>query len=247
MADDLFELIREHVSIFDILQEFAPESYAAVRTQDVGHKIPCPLAASRHGEAKDTNPSSKFFPETNSLYCWSCHGSWDPISLYAELNEMFKLDDQGRTLTDTRGGRQLDYGRAALELAKRKGLEFKSPDWYKRLKKSVAALSDVSRNTLPVEQWQKLDAFYTEKLITWAYGRINPDTKEVTVEAAIGREAAGDMLDTVLDYKPDFGIPHVERELHTWFTWAKNMLLWQARRHAEVQAYAADRMSAHGS
>ena len=93
MSDGLFELVKEHVTLFDMLERFAPESYRAVRTRDVGHKIPCPFAADRHSRGADSHPSAKFFPENQSLYCWSCHGNWDAISLYAEARKIYKVAD----------------------------------------------------------------------------------------------------------------------------------------------------------
>lgn len=219
MSDDLLDLIREHVTIFEMLEEFRPESYAAIRSRTVGHKIPCPFAAQRHGKASDNRPSAKFFPENNSVYCWSCHGSWDVIALYAEANEQYKLDDQGRPLPDGRGGNQLDYGRAAADLAKRKGLEFKAPDWYRRLKASVRVLSQPPQ-AMPHTQWEKLCRNYRDRLCTWAFWSDDP----------LDRVVVAEVYAHVLDSIPLGGQPGAERDLHTWFEWAQSMLTAQATR-----------------
>lgn len=41
-------------------------------------QIHCPT-----GQHADTNPSARYYPATNSAYCWTCQRSVDPVSLVA--------------------------------------------------------------------------------------------------------------------------------------------------------------------
>ena len=36
----------------------------------------------------DLNPSARYYPGSDggSVYCWTCHKSWTPVALYAEVN-----------------------------------------------------------------------------------------------------------------------------------------------------------------
>ena len=37
----------------------------------------------------DFNPSARYYPgDEGSVYCWTCHKSWTPVALYAEVNGM---------------------------------------------------------------------------------------------------------------------------------------------------------------
>lgn len=164
METGLFDLIKEHVSIFDMLQKYSPESYAVVRSQRVGHKIPCPFAQDRHAKGTDSSPSAKFFPETGSVYCWTCSGSWDVIAFYAEANQMFKKDSSGKTIPDKTGNFQLDYGAAAARLASEYDLDYKAPDWYSRLKKTITVLKQPSRQAPEANKVRDLISIYESKL-----------------------------------------------------------------------------------
>ena len=208
MSEGLFELVREHVTIFDMMERFSPESYRAVRSEAVGHKIPCPFAETRHPKGSDPHPSAKFFPETQSVYCWSCQGSWDVISYYAEARDMFKRDDQGRKIVDTRGGYKLDYGKAAYELGREYQLDYKVPDWYGRLRKTISVLKESQRQAPTPPQTHKLNDMYATKL----QARSAPTLVCQAVE------------DYALGSMPRGSWVGIERDMHSWFSWAENVL-----------------------
>ena len=208
MSEGLFELVQEHVTIFDMLERFAPVSYRAIRSKNVGHKIPCPFAETRHPNGADPHPSAKFFPETQSCYCWSCHGSWDVISFYAEAKGMFKKDEEGRPLPDPKGGFQLNYGGAAHELAREFQLDYKVPDWYSRLRKTVQVLKASQRQAPTTNQARKLTEVYATKLQSHAA----PTLLAAAVEDyALGEVPAGSWVGA-------------ERDMHSWFEQAGTLL-----------------------
>lgn len=200
MSDDgLFDLIKEHVSIFDMMERYAPESYKAVRSEDSGHKIPCPFAEQRHPKGADPHPSAKFFPETQSIYCWSCLGSWDVIAFYAEARGLYRTDDNDNPLASDRGGYQLDYGRAAYELGREFQLEYKAPDWYTRLKRITATLKQPRRQAPDANQVRGLISVYEAKM----------RRPETVLEAAAHDYAMG--------YMPAGSWVGIERDMHVWF------------------------------
>lgn len=207
MSDDgLFDQIHEHVGIVDMMKRYAPDSYSAIRSPDVGHKIPCPFADHRHPKGADPHPSAKFFPETESVYCWSCLGSWDVIAFYAEANHLYKTDPNGNPLAADKGGYQLDYGRAAKELAKEFQLEYKAPDWYSRLKRTVAALREPSRKAPKINQVRQLVTIYERKL---------------SVPATPLAAAASDYC---LGQMPVGEWSGIERDLHEWYEWTDEVV-----------------------
>ena len=208
MSDGLFELIQEHVSIFDMMEKYAPASYKAVRSHDVGHKIPCPFAANRHARGADNSPSAKFFPDNDSVYCWTCHGSWDVIAFYAEAKGLYKLDDDGRPLPNPKGGYQLNYGRAAHELAREYQLDFAVPDWYSRLRKTVASLKSQQRPVPVLAQTRRLSDVYA--------GKVQALTPQTVLGAAIQDYALGCL--------PDGSWEGIERDMHEWFEWTSGLL-----------------------
>jgi hypothetical protein len=208
MSDHLFDLIKEHVSIFDMMKEYAPDSYAAVRSEQVGHKIPCPFAADRHARGADSSPSAKFFPENQSLYCWTCHGSWDVIAFYAEANQLYKEDEQGRPMHDAKGGYQLNYGRAAGELGRKYQIDYVVPDWYSKLRRTIGALKHAERPVPALAQTRSLSDVYAAK----AQG-ITPDT-------VLGLA----VQDYAMGCKPDGSWSGVERDMHEWYEWFSGVL-----------------------
>lgn len=66
----LKEFILQRVRVYDYLLE---DGFIRLKS-DMEQQINCPF----HGA--DNKPSARYYSETNSLYCWVCQKSWDPIS-----------------------------------------------------------------------------------------------------------------------------------------------------------------------
>lgn len=66
---ELMEKINEAVKMSDLLEEFG----TTLRTPMVEEQISCPF----HG--RDSKPSCRHYPDTNTIYCFTCKKSWDPI------------------------------------------------------------------------------------------------------------------------------------------------------------------------
>lgn len=207
-SGDLFELVKEHITLFDMLKQVAPASFQAIRSREVGHKIPCPFAEARHAKGADKNPSAKFFPETQSVYCWTCHGSWDVISLYAEYREMYRTAEDGTPEPDGHGGYKLAYGQAALALSREYQLDYQVPDWYSRLRRTIGVLKESQREAPTTNQTRKLSEAYAQKL--------RAATPSTLCAAAVEDYALGII--------PDGSWIGIERDMHVWFEWFQELL-----------------------
>jgi hypothetical protein len=67
---ELKQIISDKVTMVGLLQE----SGIQLRTPSQEEQISCPF----HGP--DRSPSARHYPETNSIYCFTCKKSWDPVS-----------------------------------------------------------------------------------------------------------------------------------------------------------------------
>lgn len=67
---ELKKMIADKVQMSDLLQE----SGIRLGTPGTEEQISCPF----HGP--DRSPSARHYPETNSIYCFTCKKSWDPVS-----------------------------------------------------------------------------------------------------------------------------------------------------------------------
>lgn len=206
MEAGLFDAIKENVSIMDMLQKYAPDSFSHVRSTRVGHKIPCPFAATRHAGGADSSPSAKFFPESDSIFCWACTCSWDVIAFYAEAHELYKLDDAGKPIPHDDGHYRLDYGKAASRLAREYSLDFKTPDWYARLKKTISVLKQPEQKPPAPNKVRDLAVIYETKFA-------RPDTSIAVAAYAY-----------VLGQAPTGSWVGVERDLHEWYQAAQGLL-----------------------
>ena len=86
---ELMVRVNNAVSMVDLLGEFG----TTLRTPTHEEQISCPF----HG--KDSKPSARHYPDTNSVYCFTCKKSWDPIRFMMDKRAMrFKevLDLFGR-------------------------------------------------------------------------------------------------------------------------------------------------------
>lgn len=70
--------IKEQVPILSLLVSYGYD----VRPDggDREQQFSCDL----HGDGNDSKPSSRYYPENNSIYCWACGKVRDPIELVRE-------------------------------------------------------------------------------------------------------------------------------------------------------------------
>lgn len=66
------ELVAEKVPLQNLLESTGNHLAQTIKPQ----QISCPF----HGV--DTSRSARFYPDTNSMYCFACKKSWDPISFW---------------------------------------------------------------------------------------------------------------------------------------------------------------------
>ena len=71
---EFMEAVSKSVSMSDLLSEYGTQ----LQTPMVEEQISCPF----HG--KDRHPSARHYPETNSIYCFTCKKSWDPFHFLME-------------------------------------------------------------------------------------------------------------------------------------------------------------------
>lgn len=109
---NFFETIKDQVSIYTLLQSIGIQ----VPRTERGWKIYCPF----HDDNK--TKSAYVYPDSNSLYCFSCVKGWDVIAFWAEHNE-WKVGDK------------LDYVRAAKDLAAKYGIKIVQEEWETRYTK----------------------------------------------------------------------------------------------------------------
>lgn len=83
------ELIDSSVGLNILLEK---TGQASVQTQKP-EQISCPF----HGV--DASKSARYYPETNSMYCWTCKKSWTPIFYWMEYQEI-KFMAAARQLAD---------------------------------------------------------------------------------------------------------------------------------------------------
>lgn len=120
MDRTLIDLIKEEVSIYDLFEEAQP------RIKYISREKECQISCPFHGA--DLAKSARVYPQTNSMYCWTCGISWDVIDFWANLNEWWK---DGR----------LDAGKAISDLMERYDLERLKPTWKEELDKILFTLS----------------------------------------------------------------------------------------------------------
>ena len=63
--------VKENSPLADVLEHYD----IPLRRKDTEVQFPCPL----HGDGKDKRYSGRFYPDTNSTYCWACKKARDPI------------------------------------------------------------------------------------------------------------------------------------------------------------------------
>jgi hypothetical protein len=63
--------VKENVSMTDVLHLFG----ITVHTVDREFQYPCPL----HGDGRDSSFSARYYPDSESTYCFACHKSRDVV------------------------------------------------------------------------------------------------------------------------------------------------------------------------
>jgi hypothetical protein len=144
--EEKLDLIREHVSIYDLFDAARP------RVKYDSREIPCQISCPFHG--RDLHKSTRVYPDSNSFYCWSCDKSWDVVAFWAQANEWWK--DDGR----------LDYGKAVGDLMVKFNLRSVRPDWTRKLNASLSKLKDqrAGYETLPMADRERLRSFYAGRV-----------------------------------------------------------------------------------
>jgi DNA primase len=70
-------LINDNVSLHEIFEEVGIHLPQVIKPQQMS----CPF----HGQ--DLSMSARYYPETNSMYCFCCKEAWDPISFWMKYSE----------------------------------------------------------------------------------------------------------------------------------------------------------------
>lgn len=110
----IFELIKDTVPIHDLMDQ-AGVHYTSRKK---GCKVSCPF----HGA--DVRKSGFIYVDTNTFHCFTCNQSWDQISFWAQANEWYKRDHEGKEV--------LDMGKAINSLKEMYGIEYTAPSWEQK-------------------------------------------------------------------------------------------------------------------
>ncbi len=70
--------IKEQVPILSLLISYGYDVRADGGDRE--QQFSCDL----HGDGRDSKPSSRYYPDSNSIYCWACGKIRDPIELVRE-------------------------------------------------------------------------------------------------------------------------------------------------------------------
>lgn len=71
------ELITSSIALHDLMESVGVHLPQTIKPQ----QLSCPF----HGA--DVSMSARYYPETNSMYCFACKKSWDPISFWMQYSE----------------------------------------------------------------------------------------------------------------------------------------------------------------
>jgi len=136
---NLIDRINEEVSIYDLFDIADPPVKYLTRAK------PCQISCPFHGQ--DTHPSARVYPDTNSLRCFYCSKSWNPVTFWAEDNNWYRDNDK------------LDLGRAIDDLASRYDITVNTFDWQKKF--YALQKKDTERNIVSQEERRDLRDYYT--------------------------------------------------------------------------------------
>ena len=189
MTIDLISKIKEFITIYDLFDQCSPHIQYSTKEK------PCQIRCPFHG--KDTGPSARVFPETDSIYCWSCDQSWDVLDFWADINGWEKEDGS------------LDIGRAIKDLADKYQLYEKKSDWKKSLHsslKSVALRSKGYSGTPNHDRLTMLDSY------SWMISKklVRMPTKD-RAQSWDSVKNTWDSLDSI-----DLEVDYWKTSLHSW-------------------------------
>ena len=144
---ELRELVCSKASLADLLEE----NGHSLRTPTSEEQISCPF----HGT--DASPSARHYPETNSMHCFTCKKSWDPISFVMEYRgTSFKeaVDFLAKKYDiDITGFRAKSFKRKKIAIVERKRTQLSLSD---KMKMAWEALEDrvlSCRGSAPMEKY----------------------------------------------------------------------------------------------
>ena len=100
------EKVKDNVPLDQLLED---EYNIPIRRKDEV-QFPCPL----HGDGKDKRFSGRYYPDTNSTYCWACKQPRDAISWVQDYEKK-------------RRGNPMDFSEALQELEQRYNINPPSP------------------------------------------------------------------------------------------------------------------------
>ena len=150
----LFEMLNSQVSIYDLFDQADPR--VKYLTKDKPCQISCPF----HG--KDTHPSARVYPDSNSFRCFYCSKSWGAVTFWAESNQYFKSDGS------------LDIMRATEDLSARYGITTSSFDWQKKFYAIKKQHEDTPE--VPISDRRSLFDYYSWQL-SKKVAKLNNDSR----------------------------------------------------------------------
>jgi hypothetical protein len=140
----LKEFIQEEVKLLELLEE---TGRIDIIRQEVEQQISCPF----HGP--DSKPSARYYPDSNSMYCFTCKESWDTVSFIMKekvLNFPQAMDflvNKYRLNTNHLPDANQDYKKPSdrysnkreesLKIDKKKLLMARLEDKIKRIRKNI--------------------------------------------------------------------------------------------------------------
>lgn len=133
------ELINGSVPLHLLLEETGVKLPQTIKPQ----QLSCPF----HG--RDLSMSARYYPETNSMYCFACKKSWDPISFWMQYSSTRFMESARRISAAYR----VDLSKIA-DLQVLKLTRYKKGEQHSEIDKRKLALHVLERNlrmALPIE------------------------------------------------------------------------------------------------
>lgn len=135
--------ILANVSLADLLVNYGSSLPQRLQPQ----QLSCPF----HG--RDLSMSARYYPDTNSMYCFACKEAWDPISFVMKTNGL-KFMDAARHLASKQG---LDLSKVADLLGGGRLMNFKGsakgiPSAVDKRKMALYLLEEGLRSCKEIEE-----------------------------------------------------------------------------------------------
>lgn len=138
---DLVEAIKSKVSIYNVLNMYKIPYIGEVKEQ-----LNCPF----HGA--DVKKSARVYPDTNTIFCWTCDKAWDVIEFVKEMED-------------------LPFGSACNLLIKRFSVDIQMEDYEEKFYKAKKVTREIGNYSVMVERLfrEYLHALTNDQF----YGNIN--------------------------------------------------------------------------